>query len=116
MRGYQRAAIEAMLAQPATPLFVEPSWVPAAELQSRDRLHRGIPRDSRGAVDWGVVSYQRDQEFERFKMMGEIQVRQQVQYYRDLAWMEKSWLTKKFLTIAAKARTFLKRSQQRNED
>jgi len=35
---------------------------------------------------------------------------------KDLAWIDKSWLTKKFLTFAAWAHTLLKRLQKHTED
>jgi hypothetical protein len=45
----------------------------------------------------------------RREFFAAIKVQQQVRYYEDLAWIDKSWLTKKFLTLAAWARTIFKR-------
>jgi len=43
------------------------------------------------------------------EMFAEIRRQRQLHYYENLAWIDKSWLTRKFLTFAARARTILKR-------
>ncbi len=57
----------------------------------------------RGDVDWSKLDRERRAFFDA------VRVQHQINYYDDLAWMDKSWLTKKFLTFAAWARTLLKR-------
>ena len=52
----------------------------------------------------------------RAEMFDYIKRQHQLRYYEDLAWIDKSWLARKFLTFAAWARNICGRSQQRNED
>ena len=43
------------------------------------------------------------------EMFDYIKRQHQLRYYEDLAWLDKSWLTRKFLTFAAWARTIFER-------
>jgi hypothetical protein len=54
--------------------------------------------------DWNAADRLRAEMFDYIKRQ------HQLNYYEDLAWIDKSWLTKKFLTFAAWARKIFKRS------
>ncbi len=63
-------------------------------------------------LPWEAACARKDwAEAERLqhKMFATIRKQQQLDRYEDLAWADKSWLAKKFLTFAAWSRTLLKR-------
>ncbi len=56
-------------------------------------------RAARAQGNWAEV------ERLQCELFSGIRVQQQLNYYEDLAWLDKSWLTRKFLTFTAWART-----------
>ncbi len=75
-----------------------------------DRLRpQGIPLDSRGMVDMGKVTAQWEARREHNMLMSDIRAEQIIQYNRDMMWLDRPWLIRKFLTLAARARTIFSR-------